>query len=39
MSLLISLNSVDKNFIEKSKILTLSLLPLMFSDSGYETVD
>jgi len=34
MSLLISLNTIDKDFIEKSKILSLSLLPLMFSDSA-----
>lgn len=34
MSLLISLNTIDKVFIEKSKTLSLSLLPLMFSDSA-----
>jgi hypothetical protein len=39
MSLLISLNTVDKVFIEKSKVLALSLLPLMFSDSGVESGD
>jgi hypothetical protein len=37
MSLLISLNSVDKVFIEKSKVLTLALLPLMFSDANFDS--
>jgi hypothetical protein len=33
MSLLISLNTIDKHFIEKAKTLAISLLPLMFSDA------
>ena len=39
MSLLISLNTVDKVFIEKSKVLALSLLPLMFSDTIFDAID
>lgn len=39
MSLLISLNTVDKVFIEKSKVLALSLLPLMFSDTNFDATD
>ena len=39
MSLLISLNTVDKVFIEKSKVLALSLLPLMFSESAVDAND
>jgi hypothetical protein len=32
MSLVISLNTLDRHFIEKAKILAISLLPLMFTD-------
>lgn len=36
MSLLISLNTVDRHFIEKAKTLAISLLPLMFASSEGE---
>ena len=35
MSLFISLNAVDKNFVEKAKTLALAILPLMFGDAKY----
>lgn len=34
--LFITLNAVDKQFIEKARIICLATLPLMFGDKTYE---
>ena len=38
MSLFVGLNSNDKIFIEKSRILSLAILPLMFPDLKYRRI-
>ena len=38
VSLFIGLNTTDKKFIEKSRILSLSVLPLMFPDLKYRKI-
>ena len=35
VALFITLNAIDKNFVEKAKTLALGILPLMFSDKEY----
>ena len=38
VSLFVGLNSTDKIFIEKSRILSLAILPLMFPDVAYRKI-
>lgn len=38
VSLFVGLNSTDKIFIEKSRILSLAILPLMFPDQVYRKI-
>ena len=38
VSLFVSLNSTDKLFIEKARILSLAILPLMFPDLAYRKI-
>ena len=37
-SLFIGLNTTDKKFVEKSRILSLAVLPLMFPDLKYRRI-
>ena len=38
VSLFVSLNSTDNLFIEKARILSLAILPLMFPDLAYRKI-